>query len=157
MRPCAKRPPSNSTSAIPAHLNIGARRVGRRSAIPPPAMISRASDAMTDDATRANPKPPPVDRMSLLWRRLNEHKIVQWSVAYVALAYAIQHAIILTSESYEWPNIVARVSMTLLVLVLPLVMLLAWYHGHHASRSVSKAEASIIALLLAASSLWFYT
>src|SRR5690348_9494605 len=108
------------------------------------------------DQTNRSPAPS-VDRMSLLWRRINEHKIVQWSVAYVALAYAIQHAIILTSESLDWPNTVARVTMLLLALGLPLVMTLAWYHGALASKQVSRAELSIIALLLAVGSLWFYT
>ena len=54
---------------------------------------------MTENSHRAEGKPPHLDRLSLLWRRLSDHKIVQWSVAYVALAYAIRHAIILTSES----------------------------------------------------------
>jgi hypothetical protein len=53
---------------------------------------------MTDDATRTTPKPPPVDRLSLLWRRINGHKIVQWSVAYVALAYAPPPEMILSAS-----------------------------------------------------------
>lgn len=111
---------------------------------------------MTDDAARTEPKPPQLDRLSALWRRLNDHKIVQWSVAYVALAYAIQHAIILTSESLEWPNAVARVSMLLFALGLPLVMTFAWYHGARASRNFTQAELSILAALLVMSSLLFY-
>ena len=47
---------------------------------------------MNEQPNRANPKPPSVDRLSQLWRRINEYKIAQWSVAYVALAYAIQQA-----------------------------------------------------------------
>src|SRR4249919_2716618 len=74
-------------------------------------------------------KPPHLDRLWVLWRRLNEHKIVQWSVAYVALAYGIQHGVILTSESLEWPTMVARATMLLLALGLPLVVTFAWYHG----------------------------
>jgi hypothetical protein len=34
--------------------------------------------------------------------------------------------VILTSESFEWPNAVARVTMLLLALGLPLAMTLAW-------------------------------
>src|SRR5215470_6240254 len=79
------------------------------------------------------------DRMSLLWRRVKEHRIAQWTVGYVAVAYGIQHAVILTSESFEWPNIVARVSMLLLALGLPLAMTVAWYHGARASR-ISQGE-----------------
>src|ERR1051325_2960294 len=120
-------------------------------------MISCASDAMSDDATRTTPKPPPVDRMSSLWRRINEHKMVQWSVAYVALAYAIQHAIILTSESFEWPGTVARVTMLLFALGLPIMIVLAWYHGHRASRHFSKAELSILSVLFVLGAFLFYS
>src|SRR5262245_25322262 len=98
---------------------------------------------MSDDA-----KPEHLDRLSSLWRRIYDRKLVQWSVAYAAVAYAIQHAIILTSESFEWPNAVARVSMLLFALGLPLVVTFAWYHGERASRRVSGPELTIIAILL---------
>ena len=111
---------------------------------------------MSENTNRANPKPPSVDRLSQLWRRINEYKIAQWSVAYVALAYGVQHGVILTSESFEWPNMVARISMLLLALGLPLVMTFAWYHGERASRQFSRAELTIISILLVIGSLFFY-
>jgi TolB-like protein len=111
---------------------------------------------MSDDTNRADPKPPSLDRLSLLWRRINDYKIAQWSVAYVALAYGIQHAVILTSESFEWPRLVARISMLLLVLGLPMVMTLAWYHGERASRRISGPELSILSVLLVGVSILFY-
>jgi TolB-like protein len=105
----------------------------------------------------APPEPASVDRVSALWRRINEHKLVQWSVAYVALAYGIQHGVTLTAEAFEWPHAVERISMLLLILGLPLVMTLAWYHGARATRHVSKAEMSIISLLLVIGAFLFYT
>src|SRR5258707_9248109 len=111
---------------------------------------------MSDDTNRADPKPPSLDRLSLLWRRINDYKIAQWSVAYVALAYGVQHAVILTSESFEWPRLVARISMLLLVLGLPVVMTLAWYHGERASRRISGPELSILSVLLVGVSILFY-
>jgi hypothetical protein len=111
---------------------------------------------MTEDIDRANQKPPSVDRLSQLWHRINDHKIVQWSVAYVALAYGIQHGVELTSDAFEWPHAVVRVSMLLLVLGLPLVMTLAWYHGERASRRILGPELTIISLLLVGISLLFY-
>src|SRR5437588_257792 len=111
---------------------------------------------MSENAKYTNPKPPSVDRLSLLWHRINDHKMVQWSVAYVALAYGVQHGVILTSESFGWPNAVARISMLLLALGLPVVMTLAWYHGARASRNFSQAELSILAALLVIGSLLFY-
>src|SRR5258706_6464479 len=110
---------------------------------------------MTEDAKPPD-KPPSVDRLSQLWRRINDHKMVQWSVGYIAVAYAIQHSVTLTSEAFEWPRAVMRISMLLLALGLPLVMTLAWYHGARASRRISGPELTIISILLVMSSLLFY-
>jgi TolB-like protein/Tfp pilus assembly protein PilF len=98
----------------------------------------------------------PPDRFTALWRRLKDHRIAQWTVGYVAVAYGIQHAVTLTSEAYEWPNIVARLSMTLLALGLPLAVTVAWYHGERVSRRVSGGEAAIVSVLLILVSLVFY-
>ena len=111
---------------------------------------------MTEDTQRPEKKPEHVDRVAGLWRRVSEHKLVQWGVAYVALAYGVQHAIILTSESFEWPNAVARISMLLFALGLPLVMTFAWYHGERASRQFSKAEMTIVSILLLLGTFMFY-
>lgn len=105
---------------------------------------------------QAPPKPPSVDRFAQLWQRVNDHKVAQWSLAYIALAYAIQHGVTLTSEAFEWPNVVARSSMLLLILGLPFAITFAWYHGARASRQISQAEMSIISILLVFGSLFFY-
>jgi TolB-like protein len=111
---------------------------------------------MSEDTFNENPKPPSVDRMSILWRRIKDHHIVQWGATYVAVAYAIQHAVVLTSESFEWPHAVSRTSMLLLALGLPVVATLAWYHGERASRRISGPELVIISILLVFGSLLFY-
>ena len=107
----------------------------------------------TDNRTDAQ---APDDGFARLWRRVGEHRVAQWAIAYVGLAYGIQHAVILTSESFEWPNIVARVSMLVLILGLPLAMTFAWYHGAKLSRRVSGAELTIISLLLVGLSILFF-
>jgi TolB-like protein len=112
---------------------------------------------MSEHSDPANAPPPSVDRVSALWRRINEHKLVQWSVAYVALAYGIQHGVTLTVEAFDWPHAVTRVSMLLLILGLPVVMTLAWYHGARASRQFSHAELSILSALLVIGAFLFYT
>ena len=108
---------------------------------------------MTEEANRAEAPP---DRFTALWRRAKEHRIAQWTVGYVAVAYGIQHAVTLTSEAFKWPDAVLRISMLLLVLGLPLAMTLAWYHGERASRRISGAEAAIVSLLLVLISFAFY-
>src|SRR5215471_15916788 len=111
---------------------------------------------MTEPKRQENPKAPPVDRFAQLWQRINEHKLVQWTVAYIAVAYAIQHAVILTSESFEWPNAVARSTMLLLILGLPFAITFAWFHGARASRTFSRADFSILSVLLIGVSILFY-
>src|ERR1044071_4646127 len=99
---------------------------------------------------------PPADWLASLWRRVKEHRIAQWTVGYVALAYGVQHAVILTSESFEWPNIVARVTMLLLAAGLPFAITIAWYHGGKASLRISGPELTIISILLVIGSMFFY-
>jgi adenylate cyclase len=111
---------------------------------------------MSGDTEHSNPNTPPVDRLSQLWRRINEHKIVQWSVAYVAVAYALQQGLVLMGGAFDWPDAVLRASMLLLILGLPVVITLAWYHGERASRHFSTAELSILSTLLVIGSLVFY-
>src|SRR2546423_14319745 len=119
-------------------------------------MSKNASRAnLSAEAQRAKAELPP-DRVRVLWRRIRDHRIVQWTVGYIALAYGVQHAVILTSESFEWPNIVARISMLLLMLGLPLAMTLAWYHGGTLTRRASGVEVSILATLLVGVSILFY-
>ena len=99
---------------------------------------------------------PPEERVSALWRRFKEHRIAQWSLGYIAVAYGIQHAVVLTTESLDWPHIVTRVSMLLLALGLPVAMTIAWYQGARANHRVSGPELTIISILLVGISLMFY-
>ena len=111
---------------------------------------------MNDDASRISSTEVSEDFLSAGWRRIKQHRVAQWTIGYFALAYGIQHAVTLTSEAYEWPNIVARVSMTILALGVPIAMTVAWYHGERASRRMSTGEFSIVSLLLVIASLLFY-
>jgi TolB-like protein len=111
--------------------------------------------AVSENANRTNDAAPPVDQPAP-WRRIKEHRIAQWTVGYVAVAYGIQHAVTLTSEAYEWPNILARVSMTLLALGLPLAITLAWYHGERTARRVSNGELAVVSVVLLGISFAFY-
>ena len=72
--------------------------------------------------------------------------MVQWSIGYVALAYSVQQGVGLTSEAFEWPQVVLRISMLLLALGLPVVVTIAWYHGDRGSQRVSGPEMTIISI-----------
>ena len=111
---------------------------------------------MNDDDRGAGTTDAPEEFLSAAWRRVKEHRIAQWTVGYVAVAYGIQHALTLTSEAFKWPDAVIRISMLLLILGLPLAMTFAWYHGERASRRMATGETAIVSLLLVLISFAFY-
>ena len=83
-----------------------------------------------------------------IWHRIKEHKVVQWTLAYAAAAYTLLHGTEMISEAMEWPHLIARVLTLALVLGVPLVITLAWYHGAKSLRRVSGPELTIITILL---------
>src|ERR1051326_7286535 len=99
---------------------------------------------------------PPPNRVTALWLRAKEHRVVQWTVGYVAVAYGIQHAVVLTQEAFHWPENILRISMLLLALGVPLAMTFAWYHGDSANARMSGGELSIVSVLLVCAALLFY-
>jgi len=105
-------------------------------------------------ATQGSPPLPPT-----AWQRLQHHKVLQWSLAYAAAAYTVLHATQMLAESFEWPHLIVRVVALILVLGVPIVVLLAWYHGHKAQHRFSTAELSMLTvlLLIAGTLLWAFT
>lgn len=91
-----------------------------------------------------------------VWARLKEHKVAQWTLAYAAAAYTVLHATEMVSNAFEWPHLLVRIVTLLLILGLPLVVTIAWYHGHRAQRRASGAELTIITILvvIAGTALW---
>jgi TolB-like protein len=92
-----------------------------------------------------------------VWERLKQHKVAQWTLAYAAAAYTLLHGVEMLSEAQDWPHVVVRVLSLLLVLGVPVVMTLAWYHGAKGLKRISGPELLIVALLLflTGSVLWY--
>ena len=96
--------------------------------------------------------PPPEGRSGFLaqvWERVKAHKVVQWTLAYLAVAYTLLHAAEMLSHSFTWPHALLRGVAAVLVLGLPVVITVSWYHGTYARQRVSATEVMIIAILLA--------
>lgn len=83
-----------------------------------------------------------------LWVRLWEHKVLQWSLAYLGAAIAIAHGQELVAEAFEWPHLIGRLLMSLLVVGFPIVITLAWYHGHKRLKQIGAGELGIISVLV---------
>ncbi len=73
---------------------------------------------------------------------------MQWTLAYAAAAYTLLHGVEMLSEAQDWPHTIVRIFSLLLIIGVPVVMTLAWYHGARAQRHVSGSELTIITLLL---------
>ncbi len=93
-----------------------------------------------------------------VWARIKEHKVAQWTIAYAAVAYTTLHGTEMVVSAFEWPHLLVRIVTLLLILGLPLVATIGWYHGHRAQPRVSAAELTIITVLLviAGAALWYF-
>lgn len=99
----------------------------------------------------------PAPSMSV-WARIKEHKVAQWTLAYAAAAYTLLHGTEMVSNAFDWPHLLVRILTLLLFLGAPLVVTLAWYHGHRAQRRAGGVELTIITVLLviAGTALWHF-
>ncbi len=102
----------------------------------------------------APPPPPSTDGPSgflrRVWERIKAHKVVQWTLAYLAVAYTLLHGAEMLANSLSWPHAWLRVFALLLILGVPVVFTRAWYYGTYARQKVSATEVMVIAILLAA-------
>jgi TolB-like protein len=94
---------------------------------------------------------------SWLWAKIKRHKVVEWTLAYIAFAYAFLHGAEMLSDAQDWPHAIVRVLSLALILGVPMVALVAWYHGHRAQHRISGPEIVFLTLLLfvTGSMLWW--
>jgi TolB-like protein/Tfp pilus assembly protein PilF len=93
-----------------------------------------------------------------VWQRLRHRKVAQWGVAYAAGAWGFLQGLGYVSDTFGWPAQIRQV-VTLAVLIgLPLVLVVAWYHGDRGQQRVSGAELTIVTLLfvLGGGIFWLY-
>lgn len=108
------------------------------------------------NAATPNPAPqamgtaiPPTLRASAIWDRIKHHKVVQWTIGYLALAYTLLHGAEMLGISRGWSHGLLRLFTLLLILGVPVVITLSWYHGARGQRRIGGTKLMIIALLLA--------
>jgi TolB-like protein len=82
------------------------------------------------------------------WTRIKEHKILQWGLGYLGGAIAIAHGQELMADAFDWPHLVGRILMSVLILGFPLVLTLAWYHGHRGLKKIGAGELAILSVLV---------
>ena len=87
--------------------------------------------------------------MNEFLHRLKQRKLVQWTLAYVAGAFALLQGIDIVAQRFGWPEQTMRLVIIALTVGLFVAMVLAWYHGERGSQRVTGTELIIIGLVLA--------
>jgi adenylate cyclase len=93
-------------------------------------------------------EPPAVHGTEGWWDALRRRKVVQWGLLYVAGAWGFLQGFDFLSDTYGWPRQFQQVTTLALIVGLPIVLVVAWYHGDRGQQRVTTAEFAIITLLL---------
>jgi TolB-like protein len=72
---------------------------------------------------------------------------VQWGIAYVAGAWGLLQGIGFAADAFAWPSAIKQVGLLLLLIGLPVVLVIAWYHGDRGEQQVTRVELAILTLL----------
>ena len=78
------------------------------------------------------------------WTRLRRRKVVQWGVAYVAGAWGLLQGLEYFIRTFDWPEQLQQLATLALLIGLPIVLVLAWYHGDRGEQRVSTPELAIL-------------
>src|SRR6188474_2861121 len=102
---------------------------------------------------------PPAEREDQsIWARLRRRKVVQWGLVYVAAAWGFLQGLEYVSDAFQWPAQLRQVALLALLIGLPVVLVLAWYHGDRGQQRISTPEFAILTLLLllGGGAFWYY-
>ncbi len=81
-------------------------------------------------------------------RQLINRRLVQWSVGYLAGAWALLQVIDFVADQFGWPAQVSRIALALLTVGFLVVAVLAWYHGDQGRQRITVPEAIMVGSLL---------
>jgi TolB-like protein/tetratricopeptide (TPR) repeat protein len=95
---------------------------------------------LTDPAAEADREGP--------WARLRRRKVVQWGIAYVAGAWGSLQSLQYLGEIYGWSPHLGKVAILALLMGLPIVLVISWYHGDRGHQRVSRVELAILSVLV---------
>ena len=82
-----------------------------------------------------------------LWTRLRRRKVVQWGIAYAAGAWGFLQGLAYVSTLLDWPAQLQKLTGLILLIGLPVVLVLAWFHGDRGHRRVTRTELAVLTLL----------
>ena len=85
-----------------------------------------------------------------IWDRLRRRKVVQWGIAYAAGAWGFLQGLAYVSTLLNWPAQLQKLTGLAQLIGLPVVLVLAWFHGERGHRRVTRSELAILTLLFLA-------
>lgn len=92
------------------------------------------------------------------WAVLGRRKVVQWGLAYSATAWTLLQGLEYASETFYWAEPIRQLATLIAAMGLPIVTVVAWYHGDRGNQRVQRTEVFILTLLLLifGAVLWLY-
>ncbi len=81
------------------------------------------------------------------WAKLRRRKVVQWGIAYAAGAWGLLQGLGFVTDTFHWPEQLQQLVTIALLVGLPMVLVIAWYHGDRGQQRVTATELVIITLL----------
>ena len=85
--------------------------------------------------------------LASLREQLQRRKVVQWGLAYAAGAWGLLQGLEYVSDTFGWPRQLQQMATLALLVGLPVVLVIAWYHGDRGEQRVTAMELAIITLL----------
>jgi tetratricopeptide (TPR) repeat protein len=99
-------------------------------------------------------------KLGELFEALNERRAWRWLIAYAAASWGLTEATGFLIDNYGLSRTLLDVLLFLILVFLPIVLTLVWFHGAKGHQRVTRVEGIILAVLLAAGaigSVWIAT
>jgi TolB-like protein/Flp pilus assembly protein TadD len=99
-----------------------------------------------------------IGRIEALWETMRRRKVVQWGVAYGLFAWGLLQGLEYLSDTFGWPPLLQQLATLTSLIGLPIVLVVAWYHGDRGQQQVTPAEFLILfgLLLLGGALFWWF-
>src|SRR4029434_10153537 len=81
------------------------------------------------------------------WAKLRRRKVVEWGIAYAAGAWGLLQGVAYVTATFHWPEQIEHLTTLALLTGLPIVLVIAWYHGDRGQQRLSAPELTILTLL----------
>jgi len=99
-----------------------------------------------------------IGRIEALWEKLQRRKVVQWGVAYGLFAWGLLQGLEYLTDTFGWLPLLQQLATLAFLIGLPIVLVIAWYHGDRGEQQIHAAEFLILfsLLLLGGALFWWF-